>query len=994
MPIDNLLFQGINRAISDFSANGACEELINLRPTTAGLVPVKPFALKFQGVNYERVYEHKASNATNFITFAVTDNSLTIGFLDKNGNTIREPLEIAVPSDFNISCVSCAAAGNYILFSITDKVSVFKNIAFLWNGTRYKPTEAEVPSVSIEVDAGATAIKQKGGLPFPSDSTDERKNEFVEALSAGFNAIQEDNPTFCFGPVIIAIAFKTKDGKTFWTGNWFVYNPLSKVNITGANSTYRNYTALASVPAFRDQYGEGYHAYEYIPDNGFAYLTGVPVTLNLSASGWNADTSFIKSIEVYASSPALYNDPNVLLNPDGGLTFDSYKYTSQDNTHVVLPQVPYEKMKLDEKLLYLQKSIPMEDAIEGTTVELEFGGGKQKVNTTLKVDAGATEHFGKLLSFNTRFHFFDGVANEKLSMPSFSFMSGLTLDTHHVFVVYNDGFTDKMYYVGTAELPIALDSQGSEIDDGKDIKMVVASSLRIKQVIVVRYDPSDPDAIDTSARRYMMEPSKTYNYSICTKGYTDRGETRPTLLDFPPYSELIEGGTTDLAIVDENNAINVTEQFNPFVFNVDNSYLAPGHVRDLQPQMVAVKDVSFGDYPLNIFTDRGVYALLQGSGAVLYGNVKSISNLVSESNAIPTDSGTFIIASGNLWLIAGATAVLVSDALSLGPHDRIRFCAGYEQIAEGAYHTEAYVSKVPFEEFVNGANLSYNKYRSELIISNKDYLYSYVLSIKYRQWFKISKQLSQDTPESDIIMERGRKKATVEILDMSFIGAEGYTLSITLTYGEETVYGHATHTPGQTVESVIRALFSYLEHEIAGTSFEGIEMSFIHDSSRPMRRRYVITLVFPMLNSDDITATFTFERTSYDPMTSDMKITGGRDVYDCSDEQDVDSMVHLQSRPFSFAYQFSHIHRVVAMIEAMLSGGKQLIVSLYGSDDMRDWKLISFADRKNVPISQIRTPAAAHSWRYYTLCIGGTAPYDTDFGPVMIEYVPIIRRLG
>ena len=128
----------------------------------------------------------------------------------------------------------------------------------------------------------------------------------------------------------------------------------------------------------------------------------------------------------------------------------------------------------------------------------------------------------------------------------------------------------------------------------------------------------------------------------------------------------------------------------------------------------------------------------------------------------------------------------------------------------------------------------------------------------------------------------------------------------------------------------------------------------------------------------------------------------------------IPTLVHLQSRPFSMGYQYSHIHRIVAMVRAMLpSANNRLAVGLYGSDDLQHWKLLAYAKRSgkteydeqseqyvDTPLflSQVRTTSSARSWRYYTVCIGGEIPVDPDFptdvGPVIVDYEPVIRRIG
>ncbi|MBQ9476021.1 MAG: hypothetical protein IJU69_07245, partial [Bacteroidales bacterium] len=71
MPVSDIVFQGINRAASDYSNAGACEELINLRPADSGLVPVKPFSVKMANVTYEKVYVHNTSRGKNYIGVSI-----------------------------------------------------------------------------------------------------------------------------------------------------------------------------------------------------------------------------------------------------------------------------------------------------------------------------------------------------------------------------------------------------------------------------------------------------------------------------------------------------------------------------------------------------------------------------------------------------------------------------------------------------------------------------------------------------------------------------------------------------------------------------------------------------------------------------------------------------------------------------------------------------------------------------------------------------------
>jgi len=277
--------------------------------------------------------------------------------------------------------------------------------------------------------------------------------------------------------------------------------------------------------------------------------------------------------------------------------------------------------------------------------------------------------------------------------------------------------------------------------------------------------------------------------------------------------------------------------------------------------------------------------------------------MVAFGRAVPTEMGIFFVSSGGLYLCAGHRVTLVSDALMAGPHKYVRSAGpngAYAKIAgsSGLVDMSSLVSAVEFDKFVGGdtANsinpgvLSYNRFRQEVIVSNKSYGYSYVLSLKYRQWFKVEGCYWQDEPAATI-------------------ANTGATLAVN---------------------------------------------------------------------------------------------TGIMDVVDFEKETTGSIKIHLQTRPFSMGYQYAHIHRALSMIRAKLSTGDKAILHLYGSDDLQQWTLLAYASRSGsssgLYISQLRTPTAARSWRYYTICLTGQVPsagdFQTDVGPFVVDYSAVVRRLG
>lgn len=876
MATDALSYTGINRAVSDFAGAKACEELINLRPATEGTVPVKEFSVKMSNVPFLRFFAHHTTFGPRFIVIVrggTNDGYALVQRVDADGSVLQTLFSTPWLGDGTLESIHYASAGNIVLISLCDQDhGAYENKAYIWKEGAYVEMEADIPELSYTL---TETVKTVTG-PLRQLDNDATAAEVVDEYNTAINAVQEQNPDLCTGPIIIAVAFKTKDGNTFWTNIFRPYDPVPAVGTSYPPYVDENtpsWSGPTEFPtmdwaAYFDKYG---FAYETVEQGPKFKMTGTVVKLTfdkLAAGAWDKDTSIVQSVEVYSSRPVPYLDASA--------AYDSF---GPFGVSYCLPLRKYDEMDLGGQILYHQASITMESLSEDDQeVELAFGGNLQVAEDTLDTDAGALKRYGRLLSYNARFHYWDSVAHIDIGMPQFA-SKGATGGVTNVFVQYADDEGSSLLWVG-AETTVG--TGGAYI--------VVAPSLNIKEVVT--YEKASGYH---RVRKYRMQESSTYNYAICVGDpYYDSGSQSGT---DPDYEALIpQGGIPQGITRKEPDAINVTEQYNPFVFRVEHSYLAPGNVLDIQPQMAGIADSSYGRDPLTVFTERGTYALTQGSANVLYGAFLPLSpNVISgkgAGGALPTDMGTFYLGDGCLWLIAGRRSTLISDALHLGPHKYIRTSPGYQRISGGGsatpeYDVSALVSQVTFEQFVRtGARLSFNRFRMELLISNPLYPYTYVLSLKYRQWFKIGRRLWQDEAGGDTASTPGATPGHIDVVDLS------------------------------------------------------------------------------------------------------------------TEEATAQVLVHMQTRPFSMGYRYIHMHRIVAMVRARLaaSAGDKLVVGLYGSDDLQNWRLLAYSKRDAeagvVELSQIRTTPAARSWRYYTVCIGGPVPPDADFGPILVDYEPVIRRIG
>lgn len=733
MPASKITFNGINRAVSDFSNAGSCEELINLRPTDTGLNPAKDFQVMMRNIPWRNIWVHKVGPYTKYIAMKVVDNGtgkeISFWQIDENGEVIGSALgePFTVDWEFDENSVHFAATGNIFTISIADKgTETYKDFSFQWKDEQYVKVTGEMEHVSANL-LSATLTEGEIKL-FSTDvalAQDPTNLELADSMNSAFNILEANNPDIAFGRFIVAICLRTKDGEEFWTMKWMGNHMDEAIKATADNTDFIVETTISAYWYDWDSSGKLIGLVGPTSGNiAHAYLGGCTYSITLpriNSEDYNLDTSMLSEVCVYASRPERY------INTEDPSLVSSAGATGLARLFPLRAETAYHP---ENQLLYLQERVPIKALIgRNKTINLKFGGVVQTTAKTMEVDAGMVRRYGDILSYNNRLHYY-----------------GSTSETfvHGPYVVHN-GLPELMYAYVRIKKP-----------DGSSFLFLCRGFANFYQNsplilypnanatnIYFRNSPSSNQIYQAD-----LQPSNRYNFAYAKTVFevTDDADLLAELNAIDTFSTSF--------YTDEPQDLNVTEQYNPFVFDVSHSYRAPGAILDVQPQMVSVPDVTYGDYPLNVFTSNGVFALTQGNGEVLYARFVPVSGLVSESNCAVTDEGTFFIAAGGIWLIAGRRTILVSDALHEGPHKYIRSAVGYEALShnEEIYNVQPYESQDPFDVFLKGAVLSFNRYRAEIIVSSPHYNYSYVLSLKYRQWFKIAHRFTQSTVGGDIII--------------------------------------------------------------------------------------------------------------------------------------------------------------------------------------------------------------------------------------------------
>lgn len=402
--------------------------------------------------------------------------------------------------------------------------------------------------------------------------------------------------------------------------------------------------------------------------------------------------------------------------------------------------------RLTDELLFLVDELPIS---EDGDKDLSFGGSQMTANRALDVDSGRMERFGKIISYNARLHFYDS----RVRIDMRDVKDGLIGSSSELYIDYVVESSLVRQRIGSYDIPTF--SIGG-------LFIIPSAAARAAHVIYTSNGK-------TMRRTYRMTSSKRYNFSYYPLSNMPAGVEDNSF----DTDNVVEG---DYLIYDEKQAVNVTSHYNPIHFPVENSYLFGGEVLHVIPSIMSVSSVQTGNSPLAVFTNKGVFALMQGGGDVLYGNITNLSSLVLDGGVVSTPLGLVFPASGAIHLLAGTESVNISSAL-VGSPDRGIEGEAFTALADNAelYEIAPYVSDIDFVDFARGAALCFDDLNDEVIISDAYayHPYSYVVNLNTKQWHKIMGSLRPTTSNCRYVTDEN-----MQVVDLASERTDDYIRTI------------------------------------------------------------------------------------------------------------------------------------------------------------------------------------------------------------------------
>lgn len=204
--------------------------------------------------------------------------------------------------------------------------------------------------------------------------------------------------------------------------------------------------------------------------------------------------------------------------------------------------------------------------------------------------------------------------------------------------------------------------QYSNVMEGSDMSKIIGiPDARAKRIVIVwSIKDNSPEKmsyykIDVSLKEHPMENLSYY--------YSEMGI--PSMkIEVDEYNQLQQMEEDNKVV--RRDVLKVSELNNPLVWPNDKTYtVGSGKIVAMAVATKAMSQGQFGQYPLYVFTSEGVYAMLSGSGDVLYGNIAPVNHHVVENarTVCSIDDAVVFGTRQGLFVMSGSEAVCISEPL-------------------------------------------------------------------------------------------------------------------------------------------------------------------------------------------------------------------------------------------------------------------------------------------------------------------------------------------
>lgn len=579
-----------------------------------------------------------------------------------------------------------SSAGNVI---VVYKKSTNKQLVFKYEDNRYSKYEISLKRIT---DAYVSYRQDYFSAPTNTVVADDKTlSAFNSALNSAASGFHNKLTSGLCGVAVVGCTYELEDGNEIWSTAFVVANSS---NAKGYSKPVIDYTS------------------KEVTVTG---ASGVSLTLMFE----NREQKGVKKINVYSTRPV----------------FPYEAVTNTNENDIDIKELSLKELDLAGQVMYYQGSVSPDGV--SAVLQLEFGS-EHASEIMMNVTQGCIERVGNSISYNNRFHYYRSTVEHVIQTPTITRAPSI-YDPNEISV------STWIAYV-KIEDSWKLVNNKFELVTNKPLD-VIYPMAGVKKVAFVQMDDSGSSVPYEKMFYVDLNDSTAYNYSYSFEVTANIVSASSFKTEMQNAGQLYGDGFDKKAFIKkEVNAMNVSSQYNPYVFPVNYSYGFDGEIIDIAASYLPISSTQIGQYPLTVFTTAGVFALEQGNGSVLYSNTTPLQPLVSDGKAVSTPHGAFFMSSNNIYLLSGRDVVNISQVLD-GERDlRLRNNLSYQKLCINDngqfFNYSTMLSRVDFRELMDHATLTYDQFNDELYISStlKSINYSYVFNFTSNTFHKISKK--------------------------------------------------------------------------------------------------------------------------------------------------------------------------------------------------------------------------------------------------------------
>lgn len=726
----SIRFNGINRALPQSDQkDGMCNEIINMRFRKGCWRPMgyKQYHKSFSLPTYDKIELHDIENGINpgepnWIGYKKTDGTLFLIYATDEAPTVLIETAItrtATPGeDVNIVFLK----RTMIVTSESNGVEVF-----LWaDGAYSKTSQLPVPNIVIAKTSGLA----KGVQADEQTTSAGIIGKFYENV----NELSESEG-YLYGSIMYMAAYRLFDG------SYIIPSMPKYVEIyNGGNLRFRN-------P------GGG-----HTDDRTFwLEFYGYKINATLNKSDYPSEISNMKdlidSVCIFATkvTPLYAIEERLLTDKQLAEVYGTYS-NSQNGIDTWPFSTVFKEINRDFKELakssswYKIHEINFEDIVGGSGLmseDIDMTGFYQDYATRETLTTDQFSHH--LMSAREAF-----VYNDRLHLANIRTIPGnpyvlwqttaisttyqgtivVWLKTSSGKAVINSFDTEIPEYSGSFLIPGVLG-----YNDARAYKMQIFVTISGTSYLLFS-ESLEKNTLMNYA--YWFNPFFTLSNSDGTnyknKTVTVASVIANSVTSLPP---------TQVDLPFDPNRLQVSEIQNPIVFPTKNSYqIGTGEILKIMAGSEPLSTGQFGQFPLQVFTSKGIWALEIGTGDVLYLNVLPVNGEVinNRNNVVPLSLGVCYTTTNGLYVVNGRQVIELAenmentfDTFALPLYDEIQTLITDPMFCQTLVNS---LSDTDFLSYLMDSIIGYDHINKELIVTSDTYNYSYIYSFENQIWYK------------------------------------------------------------------------------------------------------------------------------------------------------------------------------------------------------------------------------------------------------------------